>query len=98
MNEKSETKIRVLIADPSEFTLAGLKQILERDPLRVAELRRRQGADATELRFQSGNQAEIGDERGHFTGVGGRGHWRRQFPRAVGLRQRERFPRALHRD
>ncbi len=32
MNERSEGRIRVLLADPSEFTLLGLKQILEREP------------------------------------------------------------------
>ena len=32
MNEKIEGRIRVLLADPSEFTLLGLKQVLERDP------------------------------------------------------------------
>jgi len=32
MNEKTEARIRVVLADPSEFTLVGLKQILERDP------------------------------------------------------------------
>ncbi len=32
MNEKVEGRIRVLIADPSEFTLLGLKQVLEREP------------------------------------------------------------------
>ena len=32
MNEKTEGKIRVLLADPSEFTLLGLRQVLERDP------------------------------------------------------------------
>lgn len=33
MNEGSNGKIRVLLADPSEFTLIGLRQVLEREPL-----------------------------------------------------------------
>ena len=32
MNEKPEGRIRILLADPSEFTLIGLKQVLEREP------------------------------------------------------------------
>jgi DNA-binding NarL/FixJ family response regulator len=32
MNDRAESRIRVVLADPSEFTLVGLKQILERDP------------------------------------------------------------------
>ncbi len=32
MNEKADARIRVLLADPSEFTLVGLKQVLEREP------------------------------------------------------------------
>ena len=32
MNERTASRIRVLLADPSEFTLIGLKQVLERDP------------------------------------------------------------------
>ena len=32
MNEKNEGKIRVLLGDPSEFTLLGLRQVLEREP------------------------------------------------------------------
>ncbi|HEX9437714.1 MAG TPA: response regulator transcription factor [Candidatus Limnocylindria bacterium] len=32
MNERVEGRIRVLIADPSEFTMLGLKQVLEREP------------------------------------------------------------------
>ena len=32
MQEKTNGRVRVVLADPSEFTLVGLKQILERDP------------------------------------------------------------------
>ncbi|MBI2325745.1 MAG: response regulator transcription factor [Chloroflexi bacterium] len=32
MNEKPEGRIRIILADPSEFTLVGLKQVLEREP------------------------------------------------------------------
>jgi DNA-binding NarL/FixJ family response regulator len=32
MHERTEARIRVLLADPSEFTLVGLRQILEREP------------------------------------------------------------------
>ena len=32
MSDKREDRVRVVLADPSEFTLLGLKQILERDP------------------------------------------------------------------
>ncbi len=32
MTERADGKIRVLLADPSEFTLIGLRQVLEREP------------------------------------------------------------------
>ncbi len=32
MSERADTRIRVLLADPSEFTLLGLRHVLEREP------------------------------------------------------------------